>query len=206
MSILASAPNITLYGLGTSRSARCRWAALELDMEFEYIEDRTLLRSARLRKLQPLAKLPAAVINGKVVFESAAICTYLCDLHGDNALIAAPGSYARALHEQWASFVLTELEAYLWSNAKHTAMYAQELRVAAVVPRNNDEIALAMKVLNDHLATTEYLVEGSFSVTDIIAGWTINWARRTGHWDSYTHLHAYVERLFARPHCTLNRE
>ena len=68
-------PDITLYGLGTSRSARCRWTLLELGLEFEYVEDRSLLRTDKLRQLQPLAKMPVALINGQVLFESAAICT-----------------------------------------------------------------------------------------------------------------------------------
>ena len=120
-------------------------------------------------------------------------------------MLARPGSYARGLHEQWTSFTLSELEAYLWSNAKHSAMYPAELRVAEVIPRNNDEIRLAMTVLDKHLASSPYFLGDNFSVTDIVASWAINWARRGGHWQNYTNLHTYIERLFARPHCTLNQ-
>ena len=105
------AHDITLYGFGPTRSARCRWTLLELDLPFEDIDDRSLIGSEQLRKIHPQSKFPAAVINGQPLFESAAICTYLCDLVPESPLLARPGTFERALHEQWTSFVLTEMEA-----------------------------------------------------------------------------------------------
>ena len=110
--------NITLYGTGTTRSSRCKWTLLELGLEFDYVDDGSLIHTPELKKLHPLGKLPAIVINDKSYFESTAICTYLCDLYPEKKLIATAGSRERALHEQWCSFVLSEIEAYLWSSSK----------------------------------------------------------------------------------------
>ena len=126
--------------------------------------------------------MPVVLINGRVLLESAAICTYLCDIGDGGGLLGRPGSYARGLHEQWTSFILTELEAYLLSNAKHSVMYPTELRVAEVIPRNNDEIRLAMTVLDKHLALSPHFLGDNFSVTDIVASWAISWACRGRHW------------------------
>lgn len=197
---------ITLYGFGQTRSSRCRWTLLELGLEFEYIEDRSLIRSDKLRELQPLAKLPVIVVDGNVLFESAAICTYLCDLTPQQTLLPPTGGYTRGLHEQWTSFVLTELEAYLWSNAKHTSMYSEELRVPAVVDRNNDEIARGLGVLEDALQHKSFLAGEQFSVTDIIVGWAVNWARRMGNMDGHPNLSNYLQRMFEREFCTFNME
>ena len=196
--------SITLYGMGTSRSARCRWTLAELGLAYEYVEDRNLFHSDELCRLHPQGKMPAAVINGAPLFESAAICEHLSDIAGGNKLIAPAGSRARALHAQWVSFVLSELEAYLWSNAKHTSFYAEDRRVPGVLVTNNDEIQSALTVLNDTLAKQSYLVEDVFSVTDIIASWAINWARRNGQLESFPHLVGYLQRLLAREHCALN--
>ena len=198
--------SITLYGMGTSRSARCRWTLAELGLDYEYVEDRALFHSDKLRGMHPQGKMPAAVINGAPLFESAAICEHLCDVAGGNALIGAAGSRARALHAQWVSFVLTELEAYLWSNAKHTSFYPEERRVPAVIEANEPEVQSALGVLNDALASTTFLVEDQFSVTDIIVSWTVNWARRGDKLGPYPHLSRYLGRLFEREHCTLNPE
>jgi len=98
------------------------------------------------------------------------------------------------------------MEGYLWSNAKHTAFYPEEKRVAAVVAPNNEEFRKGAAVLNDALASSPFLIDGHFSVTDIIVGWTVNWGRRMGQLDGYDHLSAYLGRLFARELCPLNQE
>ena len=198
------APDITLYGLRHSRSTRVHWTLLELGLEFEMIEDRALIGSDQLREVHPQAKLPAVVIDGEPLFESAAICTYLCDLTPGANLIAAPGSRERALHAQWTSFVLTEMEAYLWSNLKHQNLYPEEKRVPAIVEPNCEEFRNGARVLDDVLANIPYLVGGRFSVTDIIVSWTVNWGGRMGQLDGFEHLYAYLERLFARELCTFN--
>ena len=197
-------PQITLYGYGTTRSARCWWALLESGLEFEYVDDGGLIRSDDLKALHPLAKLPALLVDGQPLFESAAICSYVCDLAPESGLIASSGTWQRALHEQWTSFVLTELEAYLWSNAKHTAMYPEARRVPAVVAPNQDEARAALGVLEAVLAQRPYLTGEQFQVTDIIAGWTINWARRSALLDAHPNLEAYLARLMSREHCKLN--
>ena len=195
--------NIKLYGMGQTRSARCRWTLDELDLAYEYVDDRRLLHSDELCALHPQGKLPAIVINDQALFESAAICEYLCDLVGEPVLIGAVGTYARALHAQWTAFVLTELDAYLWSDFKHTRIYPEEIRAASVTAANAKEIQSALRVLDSALATRTFLVNNRFSVTDIIAGWSINWAANAGHLEPHTHLFRYLARLQARKHCPL---
>lgn len=42
-------------------------------------------------------------------------------------------------------------------------------------------------------------------MTDIIAGYTVSWAREQRLLDDFSNLQAYLERLLAREHCTLSR-
>lgn len=198
-------PNIILYGLRNSRSARVQWTLLELGLQFEIIEDRALLGSAQLRCFHPQGKVPVVVIDGEPLFESTAICTHLCDLVPEAKLISVPSSRERALHEQWTSFVLTEMEAYLWSNLRHQHLYSEKKRVPAIVEINCEEFQNGAKVLEDIIAKTPYLIDGKFSVTDIIVGYTVNWGRQKGQLDGFDHLHAYLRRLFDRDQCTLDQ-
>ena len=193
---------ITLYGTGTTRSSRCRWTLLELGLDFHYVDDGSLIGSTELKKMQPLGKLPAIVIGGESFFESTAICTYLCDLYPEKNLIAPVGTRQRALHEQWCSFALTEIEGYLWSSLKHKSVYPAEKRVAAILPVNAEEIIAGLTVLEDTLNTIPYLTGPSFSVTDIIVGFTVNWSRSAGHLEKFPVLSAYLERLHERELCT----
>ncbi|MFT4585223.1 MAG: glutathione S-transferase [Gammaproteobacteria bacterium] len=198
--------DITLYGAGFARSARCRWTLLELGLEFEEISAGKMIGGDELREFHPQSKVPAIVIDGERLFESAAICTYLCDISPHGGLIAASGTRERALHDQWVSFGLSEMEGYLWSNAKHTGFYSEEKRVPDVIESNIEEFRKGAAVLNHTLGETPFIVGGHFSVTDIILGWTVNWARRMSHLGEFPNLQSYLDRLFAREHCALNPE
>ena len=63
--------DIKLYEFGSSRSIRCQWLLKELNLPYESVEDRSLFRSDELKKIHPLGKMPAAVIDGKPLFENA---------------------------------------------------------------------------------------------------------------------------------------
>ena len=195
--------DITLYEFGPSRSIQARWALLELDLEFKSVEGRELLHSETLKKVNPMGKVPAVVINGEALFEAAAICTYLADLVPEKGLIAPSGTRERALHLQWVSFALTELEAYVWSNARNTFVLPEEERRTALFEQNKKAYVHAAKVLDKVMEDTHYLVGNRFSVTDILVGFVLNWGNRMGLLEQTPNLQKYLERLKERPHCTL---
>lgn len=197
---------IELFELGPTRSQRARWTLLELDIPFESIAGRELIGSDQLRAVHPQAKLPALRDNGRPLFESAAICTWLADCHPEKELISPSGTWERALHDQWVAFALTELEAHLWSSVRNTRIYPEDKRIPEVLAQNALETRRGLAVFDDHLANADYLVGGRFSVTDIIAGYATNWARRQGHADDYSNVLRHLDRLFERPHCILTKD
>jgi len=195
--------DITLYEYGPSRSKQVRWTLLELGLEFHAIEGRDILHSDELNKVNPMGKVPAVVINGEPLFEAVAICTYLADLVPEKGLIAPSGTRERALHMQWVSFALTELEAYLWSNARNTFVLPEEQRITALFEQNNKAFVKAAKVLDKVLGSTDYLLGNKFSVTDILVGFTVDWGSLAGLLERTPNLQKYLERLKERPSCTL---
>jgi glutathione S-transferase len=195
--------DITLYEYGPSRSKQARWALQELGLEFKSIAGLEILHSDELNRINPMGKVPAVVINGEPLFEAAAICTYLADLVPEKRLIAASGTRERALHLQWVSFALTEMEAYLWSNARNTFVLPEEQRITALFEQNNKAFLHAVKVLDKALENTDYLVGNRFSVTDILVGFTVNWGNLMGLLEKAPNLQKYLARLKERPDCTL---
>src|ERR1044072_1276606 len=94
------------------RARRARWTLLELGIPFERIErGREIFAMPELAQIHPMSKLPAVRDNGRPLFESAAICTWLADSHPEAGVIAASGTWARALHDQWTRFTLDEVAA-----------------------------------------------------------------------------------------------
>jgi len=196
-------PDITLYEYGPSRSKQARWALLECGLEFKAVGDLNILHSEELKKVNPMGKVPAMVINGEPLFEAAAICTYLADLVPEKGLIAPSGTRERALHMQWVSFALTEMEAYLWSNARNTFVLPEEQREKALFGQNIKAFLHAAKVLDKVLADSDYLINDRFSVTDLLVGFTVGWGNGAGLLEGLPNLQRYLERLKERPHCTL---
>jgi glutathione S-transferase len=195
--------DITLYEYGPSRSKQARWALLELGLEFHAIEGRDILHSDELKRVNPMGKVPAVVIDGEPLFEAAAICTHLADLVPEKELIAPAGTQERALHMQWVSFALTEMEAYLWSNARNTFVLPEEERITALFKQNAKAYVGAAKVLDKVLQDTDYLVGNRFSVTDILVGFIVNWGNGVKLLEKTPNLQKYLARLKERPHCTL---
>ncbi len=198
--------DIVLYELGPTRSGRVRWTLLEAGLAFESrgngIE---VFSSDELRAVHPLGKLPAVLIDGQPLFESAAIVTALADRVPQRKLVAAPGSWARNLHYQWLSFCLSEMEAFVQSSEINSIDFVlpEDQHVPAIIAQNTMLYRKAAAVLNNVLGQTDYLVDNRFSVTDIFVSYTVNWGLADGILDGFEHLHAYLKRLRARQHCTL---
>lgn len=195
--------DITLYEYGPSRSKQARWALLECGLEFKVIGGLEILHSEELKKVNPMGKVPAVVINGEPLFEAVAICTHLADLVPEKELISPSGTRERALHLQWVSFALTEMEAYLWSNARNTFVLPKEQRIKALFEQNNGAFIHAAQVLEKVLSKTDYLVGNRFSITDLLVGFTLNWGKGAGLLEEMPNLQKYLDRLKGRPHCTL---
>ena len=196
---------VKIFGSGTNRSARAIWTANELGLEYELVTSDVLAENPQLRSLHPQQKIPSALIGDMEIFESSAICEYLCDSLPGNNLLAPSGSRKRVIHSQWVSFSQSEIEAYLWHNfvlkrsEKGLGSFQETLDI-------NHQMALeGLRVLNEYLETSEYLCGVHFSLADIIVGWTINWARRSSLIPSCGHLNNYLDRLFERSHCVLAR-
>ncbi|MGI9356929.1 MAG: glutathione S-transferase family protein [Rhizobiaceae bacterium] len=199
-------PAIKLFEYAPTRSARPRWTLLEAGLEFESAgESPEIFGSSELASVHPLRKLPAAVIDGKPLFESVAICNAIADLVPDKNLIAQPGTWSRAVHDQWVMFNATEMEPWLWSNFLNTVLLPENKRVTACIGQNVGIFKKAAAVMNNVLAKTDYLVDDRFTVADIVVSYTLNGARKLGHLEEFASLRAYLDRLFAREHCTLDQ-
>jgi len=155
-------PEIKLFELGPTRSARARWALLEAGLDYESIGNSVeIIGSVALRKVHPLGKLPAAIIDGRPLFESAAIVTAIADLVPDKDLIAKPGTWSRYLHYQWVSFVLSEMEAFLQSNEINTIDFVlpEDQRVPGIIEQNSMLFRRGAAVLEGALGKAGYLVD-----------------------------------------------
>jgi glutathione S-transferase len=176
----------------TSRSHRVVWMLEELGVDYEVtLFTRADALTDEHRERHPLGRVPVLEIDGRHVFESAALCMHLADLYPQADLIAPPGSYERACVYQWALFAMTEIEPGLIGfNRASDEDVREEAR---------EQFRRATSVLEHTLEGQEYLVGGRFSVADVIAGSVAGDGGPRGLLDGLPNVSAWDERLRARP-------
>ena len=171
-----------LYGYRNGRTLRALWALEEVGAEYEYVEVDIMHGQGRepwFLKINPGGKLPVLDDGGTIITESAAICMHLAEKYPASGLLPPVGSAERTECYKWISFVLTELDALLWTISKHRFALPKERRIPAVIDCAAWEFDAAVKVLATGLGDRAYLVGASFTVADIIAAHTLLWANST---------------------------
>ena len=136
-----------------------------------------------------------------------AIVAAIADPTPEKELITRPGTWARTLHEQWVFFALTEMESWLTFAEYNTLDFVLpvEQHVPAILPQTRMFFKRSAAALDTVLADTPFLVEGRFTVTDIIVGYTVNWGAEQGWIDDCPNLIAYLKRLYGRELCPYRR-
>ena len=111
---MRASPDLTLWGVGTSRTFRPHWAMYELGLPYKMkpIEPRTgETKTAEYARLNPRQKVPLLQDGDFCIGESAAIVAYLSQTYStpDRSLIPeAPREYAVWL--EWCFLVVAQLD------------------------------------------------------------------------------------------------
>ena len=146
------------------------------------------------RARHPLGRVPVVELDGGYVFESAAICLHLADLHRDAGLIPGLGTFARALAYQWTIFAPSELEPPLIEGAIFRDADPERAGTARA------RFWKAADAVAQGLGDDEYLVDGRFGVADVLVSTAISFSQRARFPEPLPPvLEEYLARLFERP-------
>ncbi|MEP0154761.1 glutathione S-transferase [Pseudophaeobacter sp.] len=161
----------TVVGAPMTRSFRVLWALEELGQPYELIP--ALPQSPEILKVTDSGKVPALIEGDAVLTDSTAIITYLADKHG--GLTASAGTLARAQQDAMTQRFLDELDAVLWTAARHSFALPKDQRVADVKPslmwefnRNLNRIAPLIK--------GPFVMGENFTLADIVLTHCLSWA------------------------------
>jgi glutathione S-transferase len=177
------------------RPIRVAWVLEELGEPYEvtrmtFEESRSDEHLAR----HPLGRVPVLEHDGGFVFESAAICLHLSDLHPGAGLVPGLGTHERALVYQWAVFGPAEMEPPL----VEAAVYGQTDPERAAGARERFDAAAG--AIADALGGNEFLVGDRFTVADVLIGSVLSFPIRAGFADILPDsMQDYVGRLSQRP-------
>lgn len=177
------------------RPIRVAWMLEEIGEPYEVtVMTREESKGEEHRARHPLGRVPVLEDEDGHVFESAAICLHLADLHPDAGLAPPPGTHERALLYQWTIFAPAELEPPLIESAVHAQRDPDR---SAAARQRFDEAARAV---SSALDGSDYLVGGRFTVADVLVGGTLAFTERIGFADELpANLRDYLARLTQRP-------
>src|SRR5689334_17454223 len=107
---------------GAGRPLRTIWTLEEVGAAYELVVmTREEGRGEEHRGRHPLGRVPVLDDGQGFLFESAALCLHLSDLHPEAGLLPPPGTHDRGLVYQWTCFAPAELEPPLfeaWNQAE----------------------------------------------------------------------------------------
>jgi glutathione S-transferase len=163
----------TVVGSRTNRTFRVLWALEELGLEYDHKP--YAVRSPEALEHSPTGKLPALIAEGELITDSAAIITFLADRHG--GLTFPAGSVQRAKQDALLHRVNDEIDAVLWTAARHSFVLPEVERVPAVKESLKLEFARSLDRLMEQI-DGPYLMGDTMTIPDIIlahcGGWAYN--------------------------------
>ncbi|MFK7825657.1 MAG: glutathione S-transferase family protein [Oligoflexales bacterium] len=189
---------IKIYGDSKTRAFRPLWALEEAGLDYESIPIDFLKgehRSEEFLLKNPSGKVPVLVDGDFILFESAAMCTYIGEKSSHSKLVPDPRSPARYQYDQWMFFVMSELEQALWTMSKHKFALPKEWRVPNIFATAKYEFSRSCRALEAALEESQFMVGNHFTFADLMVAHTLKWAKLIGlelgsaHLESYLNLH-----------------
>lgn len=163
---------------------------VDIRSEPHRIEDGRDLKVVSEKGVVPVLELD----NGEILTEGVAILLYLADQKTEARLAPAHGSFDRYRLQEWLTFISSELHKTFSPWLFHPEYGAQAADVAKARLRQRFDI------LEAHLTTRDYLVEGGFSIADAYCFTIMNWSRGRGlDLGAWPNLMQYLSVIAERP-------
>ena len=132
---------------------------------------------AAYRKLNPTGRIPTLVDGDFVIFETAAICLYLCDKHPGADLAPPVGTTARGRFYQWLVFMTNTVQVGFIDWYHPDWVFPDPERQAAFKLQAQARLERAFAVLDGGLGGGKYLAGDRFGACDIYLAMLARWSR-----------------------------
>jgi glutathione S-transferase len=173
--------DLTLFGIGTSRTLRAHWMLLELGLDYETrpIQSRTgETLSEEFKRLNPRHKIPVLQHKSFVLTESAAIVQYLSETFAARAEVYAPReAQSRAALNEWCYFIMTELDAAsLYVVRRHEGLAHIYGEAPGAVDSGKTYFSHNLEAMTPRIAAAPFLFGERISSADILLMTCLEWA------------------------------
>ena len=195
---------ITLYYHRGACSTSNHFALEETGVEYEAIEVDLAARddplAIEVRALNPMAQTPVLVLDdGQVLTQNAATLPFIADLAPQQALMPPRGTVERAQAESWLAFIASDLHPTI-IEYPYASLPDSEADQANVRKFFQDRVGRRFKVLEDRLASGNFILGDRYSVIDGYALVVLKWSQPAKlSLEGYPNIQAYMSRIEARP-------
>ncbi|HEY4081042.1 MAG TPA: glutathione S-transferase [Burkholderiaceae bacterium] len=206
---------LTVHHLDNSRSQRVLWLLEELELPYEikfYKRDRkTMLAPPELLAIHPLGKSPIVVDGGDVLAESGAIIETLLERHGQGRLKPAAGTPEFLRWRYWLHFAEGSampplLMKLVFDRVASAPMpffvkpIAKGISAKVMGSFVTPNLTRQLDFMEAELQRSDWFAGNEFSAADIQMSFALEAAaQRAGLDESRPKLHAFLQRIHARP-------
>ncbi|MDD1452441.1 glutathione S-transferase family protein [Sphingomonas sp. H160509] len=185
---------LTLYTNPMSRGRIARWMLEEVGAEYETVvlDYDTTMKAEAYRAINPMAKVPALVHNGKTITECAAICAYLAEAFPEAGL--APRDDERADYYRWLFYAAGPVEAAVGNRALGVVPDAAQQRMIGY-----GSLDRVVDVLEQAVAAHPYIAGDRVTAADVYVGSQVIWGMQFGWLPKRPTFTDYAARLTERP-------
>jgi glutathione S-transferase len=195
---------VKIYGTPGSRANRTLWLAEELKREtgLDYAMVSTHFmtdaKTPEYLAINPNGRVPSMDDDGYRLFESLAINLYLAKKQGGTLAPRDLREEGKAI--QWSIWALTELEdAFIALLVRHPRINFMPPD-AKVEAEMRTKLERPLKVLEQHLAGSRYMLGDRFTVADVNVAGVMSMSRIMDFdYSPYPHVMAWFEGCMARP-------
>ena len=161
----------TVIGGVRSRALRVLWMLEELGLPYKHLA--VAPRSDEVKEFYPAGKIPVLIDGDIAITDSTAILTYLADKHG--TLTHSAGTVERAIQDGHTHFILDEIDALLWTAARHSFILPVDKRVEGIKDSLKWEYETSLERLDSRLGAGPFLMGETLTVPDLIAAHCAGW-------------------------------
>lgn len=174
---------------------RSLWLLHEIGLEFELVVHPfgPELYEAAYQKIHPLSRVPSFIDGDIKLFESGAICEYLCEQYDPGLLWRWPGHEERAEWLQWLHYAETIAVHVAALTQQHIVIWEDKDRSPLIMKLEARRLAKAIAVVDAALEGRRYLLSGGFSAVDTGVGYSLYAAQHFVDLARFPNVEAYMK-------------
>jgi glutathione S-transferase len=199
---------LKVHHLNNSRSQKTLWLLEELGLAYVIVpyqrDSVTMMGPPALKALHPMGKAPVLEEDGRLLFESGAICDYILTRYANGRLKPDPQTLDYMYYVELLYFAVAA-----GMNPIMIKVYSRAFGLSGtpIDQAADAELSNVLHYIESKLVHGPYLLGEFFSAADIQLSFVPELARALSSIDAYPNICAWLDRLYARPafHASITR-